>query len=121
MINDRDIKGTLPYKLGLLTALKRLHLHVNKISGTIPYTFGALTALHDLQLWGTKISSTVPASFALMTTLRSLGMHMNFITGAATAFCSLIDASPKQFTETSCSFGQKATTFNGVSYSTSPS
>ena len=112
IINDLGIIGELPTALGRLTALKKLHMHVNKISGTIPFTIGALTALRDLQLWGNQLTGPLPSSMGLMTTLKLLGLHYNLLTGALKQFCPLI----AQFEGKTCSLGQKVGTFNGFPY-----
>ncbi|MYB40693.1 MAG: hypothetical protein F4X76_00575 [Chloroflexi bacterium] len=77
----RMMHGTLPAKLGDLTALTSLSLEWGKLSGGIPGELGRLTKLRTLSLYRNNLGGGIPAELGKLTELRTLSLSQNFLTG----------------------------------------
>lgn len=82
---QRQLSGTLPSQLGLLTNLNVFAFGTNSLSGTLPTHLGLLTNLNahsDGLGCGTNyISGTIPTQLGLLTALPKLGLMTNALTG----------------------------------------
>jgi hypothetical protein len=77
----KNVRGQLPYDVGLLTDMTTLSLSVNELSGTIPSSLGALTALNELNLWENQLQKTIPLSLGSLTELTVLDLGSNQLSG----------------------------------------
>ena len=77
----RMLRGTLPAKLGDLTALTSLKLEWGKLRGSIPTELGKLTKLRTLSLYRNSLGGGIPADLGKLTELRTLSLSQNFLTG----------------------------------------
>ncbi|VEU35645.1 unnamed protein product [Pseudo-nitzschia multistriata] len=63
------LKGTIPSELGLLTNLKRLDIDDNVLTGSIPTEFGNFVNMLELDLDKNKLTGSIPTEFGLMMSL----------------------------------------------------
>ena len=71
LCTDRPTKnvfyvGRLPTELGLLSNLRNLSLHVNRLSGQLPRELGRLTSVSKLFLWGNCFNGRLPPTMRNM-------------------------------------------------------
>eukprot|EP00240_Pyramimonas_obovata_P003927 CAMPEP_0118957268 /NCGR_PEP_ID=MMETSP1169-20130426/62011_1 /TAXON_ID=36882 /ORGANISM="Pyramimonas obovata, Strain CCMP722" /LENGTH=359 /DNA_ID=CAMNT_0006905329 /DNA_START=287 /DNA_END=1362 /DNA_ORIENTATION=- len=64
LLNGNAMHGTLPTELGLLTDLKRLLLQQNQLVGTIPTELGQATSLTWCSLTDNRLTGPVPTEIA---------------------------------------------------------
>ena len=114
MLDNNNLKGSLPPEIFLLTNLKRISLENNDLMSTIPedglanmtrleyfslantgvfgpipFAFGALPNLERLDLSSNQLSSTIPEDLANLSNLKELRLHRNELTGTLpAALCS---------------------------------
>ena len=81
-LSGNNLSGTIPPELGNLTALTSLSLSGNDLSGTIPPELGNLTALTSLRLSSNDLSGTVPPELGNLTALTSLRLNGNNLSGS---------------------------------------
>ena len=86
MLNDTNLKGTIPRELFDLVHLKSLILsgppiHSGEIYGVIPDAVGKLTQLLRLQIFNTRITGPIPATIAKLTNLQHFLVSRNKLTG----------------------------------------
>ena len=95
-LGTNRLSGTLITQLGLLTSLSSIHdglgLGTNFISGTIATQLGSLAQLPVLTLETNALSGTIPTWLGAMTKLRSLNIQQNLISGSLpTSLGMLVD------------------------------
>ena len=59
-LSGRPLTGSIPTKLGGLTALRELHLAHTRLSGAIPEQLGDLATLRSLRLDGNQLTGSIP-------------------------------------------------------------
>ncbi len=80
-LNDNELKGSLPAKLGDLAGLQRLSLKRNLLSGAAPVELGSLTTLTSLDLTDNQLSGPVPAELGSLASLQKLLLWENDLSG----------------------------------------
>jgi hypothetical protein len=76
------LKGTLPFELGYLTALRELFIPGNAIEGTVPeIMFTQLEYLYVVDLSQNQLQGTIPTTLWTLPTLRLAYLHGNQFTG----------------------------------------
>ncbi|CAM9505455.1 unnamed protein product [Scytosiphon promiscuus] len=80
-LGNNELTGTIPARIGGLTALDTLFLNGNKLSGPIPSSLSGLTALQNLQLFRNNLSGGIPPGLGRLTALRQLGLSQNKLVG----------------------------------------
>ena len=114
MLDNNNLKGSLPPEIFLLTNLKRISLENNEllstipedglwnmtrleyfslantgVFGPIPTAFGSLPGLERLDLSSNQLSSTIPEDLAGLSNLAELRLQRNELTGTLpAALCS---------------------------------
>jgi len=81
-LNNNNLDGTIPAKLGNLTNLLRLYLYNNKLTGKIPPELGDLSNLVGLSLVFNQLSDKIPAELGNLTNLKWLYLYQNQLTGS---------------------------------------
>ena len=72
-LRGRGLDGSVPAELGELSALKSLHLGVNRLTGEFPGEIGKLTNLHEIYAGGgNRFTGGFPPELANLTELRHL-------------------------------------------------
>ena len=71
--------GKIPYQIGPLTKLVKLHLKNNNQAGLFPGSIGNLTSFEELSY--NNLEGKVPTSLARLTKLRLLGLSVNSLSG----------------------------------------
>ena len=67
---SREVRGTLPTEIGLLTNLETLDFAVNSLTGTLPVEYSQLTKLEYLDFMAnTEISGTLPSEYGNLVNL----------------------------------------------------
>ena len=77
---DQGLSGTIPAKIGALSALTFLSLSGNDLSGELPSELGNLTSLAALSLMSNSFSGAVPSSLANLTNLSAIDLSYNNFT-----------------------------------------
>jgi hypothetical protein len=73
-LGHRNLRGTLPSELGLLTTLKRLYLPDNHIVGSIPTDLALLTKLESIHISSNLITGEIPSELGQLSALGTFGM-----------------------------------------------
>ena len=81
-LNNNNLNGVLPFKIGNLSALERLNMRGNKLQGSLPETMSALTALEWIEFDYNQLSGTFPAFLASCTSLSYLNLSQNQLSGS---------------------------------------
>ena len=72
-LRGRGLDGSVPAELGELSALRSLHLGVNRLTGRFPGEIGKLTNLHEIYAGGgNRFTGGFPPELANLTELRHL-------------------------------------------------
>ena len=80
---NNKLSGAIPTELGNLTNLTYLNLRINKqLSGSIPTELGNLTKLTHLNLRDNKLSGSIPTQLGNLTNLEELRLNDNELDGA---------------------------------------
>ena len=80
-LQDKNLIGTIPPQLSLLTNLHELDLSYNKLTGTIPPQLNRLTELRKLHLGYNELTGTIPPHLSRLTNLEDLTLFLNQLTG----------------------------------------
>ncbi|KAM7461196.1 hypothetical protein LguiA_029317 [Lonicera macranthoides] len=78
---DCGLKGTIPYKIGMLSKLTELYLFNNSLSGPIPSSVGFLTQLTDLYLNENRFNGSIPSELRNLKNLEYLNLGSNNFSG----------------------------------------
>ncbi len=81
----RGLTGSVPAKLGALSALGSLDLSWNKLTGSIPATLGHLGELSSLSLSRTSLGGSIPPELGDLAKLEQLTLSQSFLGGAIPA------------------------------------
>lgn len=81
ILQQNNLKGTLPKELAELTQLQRLVLTSNALAGHIPIEFGQLTQLTLLYLFENQLSGAIPVEIGQLTQLSQLFLNRNQLSG----------------------------------------
>ena len=79
---EGTLRGTIPERLGDLTALQVLTLTGNALTGSIPQALGSLSELKTLELDGNDLTGAIPAELGDLPQLAVLNLADNRLTGA---------------------------------------
>ncbi|RWW45038.1 hypothetical protein BHE74_00049170 [Ensete ventricosum] len=80
-LQNNEISGAIPSKIGKLQSLIRLNLGSNSLSGPIPASLGNMVALSDLNLSSNSLVGALSeANFANLTRLDSMDLSHNLLT-----------------------------------------
>ncbi len=82
VLDDNNLRGTLPAQLGNLPQLERLVLGGNEISGRIPPELGNLSNLTMLNLRGNSLEGPIPSELGNLTRLDTLDLFNTGVSGA---------------------------------------
>ena len=82
VLDDNNLRGTLPAELGNLEQLERLVLDGNGISGRIPPELGNLSNLTMLTLRGNSLEGPIPSELGNLTGLDTLDLFFTGVSGA---------------------------------------
>jgi Leucine-rich repeat (LRR) protein len=74
-LGHRNLRGTLPTELGLLTTLKRLYLPDNHIDGSIPTDLALLTKLESIHISSNLITGQIPSELGQLSALGKFGLE----------------------------------------------
>jgi Leucine rich repeat len=105
-----SLTGTIPTKVGLLTALNTLSLSDNKLTGKIPTEVGLLTNLEWLDLGWNEFTGTIPRTLGKLTKLEYLDLNRNQLTGRIpSSVCSIktLERLAVDCDELTCNCGSK--------------
>ena len=80
-LSERQLTGTIPPQLGVLSHLERLALSHNQLIGPIPPQLGALTRLQHLDLGFNQLTGPIPPQLGSLASLQELWLHINELTG----------------------------------------
>ncbi len=83
---DKSLTGSIPPKLGDLSALQVLDLRRNSLTGSIPPQLGGIASLQSLQLSKNLLDGDIPSEIAGLTSLIRLGINDNSFTGSIPSF-----------------------------------
>ena len=81
ILSERQLSGTIPPELGVLSRLAQLDFHGNRLSGPIPPELGHLSNLEALQLHNNELSGPIPPELGRLSYLRKLNLHTNRLSG----------------------------------------
>ena len=81
ILRERQLSGTIPPELGVLSRLAQLDFHGNRLSGPIPPELGHLSNLEALQLHNNELSGPIPPELGRLSYLRKLNLHTNRLSG----------------------------------------
>ncbi len=84
-LGNNELSGSIPDKIGNLTALVELSLDENTITGSIPDTLGNLTNLELLEIHTSNVTGEIPAALGKLTNLQALSLSDNDLTGSLPA------------------------------------
>ena len=79
--SNNQLDGTIPAKLGDLSDLTELYLADNGLTGPIPAKLGDLSALTDLDLSNNQLTERIPTALGNLSALTGLDLHSNELTG----------------------------------------
>ena len=92
IIEDNNLRGTLPSEISGLIALQELDLEDNQISGPIPSTVGLLSNLEELDLSKNDMTGTIPVQLGNLDDLDVLDLSDNNFAGSIpSSFGQLVD------------------------------
>ncbi len=80
-LSDRDLTGSIPPEIELLTNLTYLELRSNQLTGSIPPEIGNLTNLTYLNLDENQLTGSIPPEIGNLTNLDNLNLGDNQLTG----------------------------------------
>ena len=81
ILSERQLSGTIPPELGVLSRLAQLDFHGNRLSGPIPPELAHLSNLEALQLHNNELSGPIPPELGRLSYLRKLNLHTNRLSG----------------------------------------
>ena len=81
-LDDNNLSGSLPARLGDLAQLERLVLDGNEISGRIPPELGNLSNLTMLNLRGNDLEGSIPSELGALAMLDTLDLFNTGVSGA---------------------------------------
>jgi hypothetical protein len=81
ILSDNNLKGTLPWELGLLTNLEIIDLDFNDLEGSFPTDFSQRPSLKSLAIQGNWWTGTIPTELGQLLSLTYLAMYSNQMTG----------------------------------------
>ncbi|XP_059665022.1 probable LRR receptor-like serine/threonine-protein kinase At1g53440 isoform X2 [Cornus florida] len=90
IVENTQIGGPLPWKLGNLSRLTRLLLSANNFSGTLPDTYSNLKNLTDFRIDGSKLSGKIPDWIGNWTSITRLDMQGTSLEGPLPSTISLL-------------------------------
>ncbi len=79
---NNQLSGAIPSTLGDLLQLERLYLHENQLTDSIPSELGNLSQLTSLELGDNQLSGTMPKEIFNLTNLTSLSLYENNLFGS---------------------------------------
>eukprot|EP00536_Pseudo-nitzschia_multiseries_P018701 jgi/Psemu1/229999/e_gw1.2939.3.1 len=79
--DNNGLSGTIPSEIGLLTNLKGLDIDNNKLTGTIPRHLGQLVNMIELDLDKNELTGTIPTEFGYMRNAREFDLIYNKLSG----------------------------------------
>ncbi|XP_043697931.1 leucine-rich repeat extensin-like protein 6 [Telopea speciosissima] len=93
-LNGKDIAGSLPEELGLLTDIALFHLNSNRFGGTIPKSFFNLHLLYELDISNNCFTGSFPSVILSLPSLKYLDLRFNEFEGSvpSTLFDLKLDA-----------------------------
>mmetsp|Transcript_13565 Transcript_13565/g.39553 ORF Transcript_13565/g.39553 Transcript_13565/m.39553 type:complete len:143 (+) Transcript_13565:1149-1577(+) len=81
--DDNLLGGSVPRDLALLSSsLEKLYFGNVGFSGSIPAELGILSNLRQLDLHGNRLSEKIPSELGLLSNLRRLWLRTNYLTGS---------------------------------------
>ncbi|KAH9682517.1 hypothetical protein WN943_028864 [Citrus x changshan-huyou] len=80
-LNQANIAGTLPEKLGLLQDLALFHINSNRFCGTIPDSFRNMQLLFELDVSNNQFSGCFPSVVLCLPSLKFLDIRFNQFEG----------------------------------------
>jgi len=81
--HEFGVGGTIPTEIGNLVQLDRLQLNVNNLHGSIPKEIGKIEKLLQLIVSQNRLTGTLPSTFANLLYLEKAYMYGNYLTGKA--------------------------------------
>ena len=84
-LDENDLTGSIPAKLGDLSSLRNLWLSGNGLTGSIPKELGNLSSLSTLFLYENDLTGLIPAGLGQLSGLRGLRLSGNRLTDSIPA------------------------------------
>lgn len=81
ILNDNNLKGTIPTEIGQLSSLENINLSKDSIYGSLPLEIYDLVELEFLYLSDLELSGSIPANINQLQKLRLLNLEKNKLTG----------------------------------------
>jgi len=78
---NKQLEGTIPFKLAMLGKLQTLILSGNNLQGTIPPALSGLQQLVTLNIGGNKLTGRLPQTLWHLSNLQTLSLYANSLTG----------------------------------------
>jgi len=92
LLSNRQMSGSIPSSLGLVSTLKIIDLSDNRLKGTVPSELGQLLSMTRLSLNNNQFTGTIPTTLGFATSLKELQMQHNSLSGIVpSALCSIKD------------------------------
>ena len=91
-VSSMGLVGTLPEKIGALTALTYLDATNNSLSGILPAGLFLLTMLHHLQIESNLLEGSLPESLGQLKALTFLSLFDNMLEGTLSTTIGLLKA-----------------------------
>eukprot|EP01042_Synura_sphagnicola_P002768 gene2768-biopygen2991 len=76
-----NLGGSIPFFIGLYSALTTVDLRFNSFTGTLPSTIGYLTNLVSLYIEGTSLGGSIPTAIGQLVSLSTLWLDTNSFVG----------------------------------------
>ena len=80
-LDNRNLTGIIPPKIGDVVKLTHLSLKRNQLSGSIPPEVGNLAQIYELSLNDNKLTGSIPSELGILSDLYYLRLHNNQLTG----------------------------------------
>mmetsp|Transcript_21914 Transcript_21914/g.60922 ORF Transcript_21914/g.60922 Transcript_21914/m.60922 type:complete len:1053 (+) Transcript_21914:403-3561(+) len=81
-LKSKELTGSIPSEIGVMTLLGLLQLGENSLTGSIPTDIGHLSKLTKLYLYDNDLTGPIPSEIGSMTQLITLSAHNNMFTGS---------------------------------------
>ena len=82
VLTSKNLMGSLPSELGLMTGLQYLDLSSNSLEGSLPTELGLMTGLTVLDLSMNNLEGSMPTELGLLTGLQYLSLLRNSLEGS---------------------------------------
>ena len=76
-LSERNLQGTIPWEIGLLTSLIEIDLSLNSLDGLIPSSIGQLQQLEGIFLYFNNLWGTIPTEVGTLENLLYLDLELN--------------------------------------------